>query len=44
MVSNGDCRLLQLLGTRDEVIDAVGAVEEGVFGVTVEMNEGHRVG
>ncbi len=44
MVGNGDGRLLELLGARDQVIDAVGAIEEGVLGVTMQVNEGHQVG
>jgi len=34
-------RLLQLERPGDQVIDAVGAIEEGVFRVAVEMDEGH---
>src|SRR5688572_29620914 len=33
--------LLELLRLGDQVIDSVGAVEEGVLRVTVEMDEGH---
>ena len=35
-------RLLELLRPADQVVDPVGAVEEGVFGVAVEVNEGHH--
>ena len=33
--------LLELLGAPDQVIDPVGAVEERVFRVAMQMNEGH---
>ena len=40
-----DCerRLLELERPTDEVVDPVRAVEEGVFGMTMEMNEGHTL-
>ena len=33
--------LFELLGAANQVVYAIGAVEEGVLGVTVEMDEGH---
>ena len=35
--------LFELQRSRDEIIDAVCAVEKGVFGVAVQVNEGHVV-
>ena len=43
MVSYGQCRLLEFEGAGDEILDAIGAIEQGILGVTVEMNEGHSV-
>jgi hypothetical protein len=39
----GDCegRHFELERPFDQVIDSICAVEEGIFGVTVEMDEGH---
>ena len=44
MVGDGEGGLLELLGAGDEVIDPVGAVEETVLGMRVEMNEAHILG
>jgi len=46
MVSYGQRRLLELERTCDQVLDAICAIEKGIFRVTVEMNEGHllRIG
>lgn len=43
MIRDGERRLLELESPGDEVIDPVGAVKEGVFGVAVQMDEGHPV-
>ena len=43
VVRERERRLLELLGARDQVADAVRAVEEGVLRVAVEMDEGHRL-
>lgn len=43
VIRNGEGRLLELQRLRDQVIDAVCAVEEGVFGVAVEVDEGHMI-
>ena len=43
MVRNGQRRLLELERTCDEILDAVGPVEEGIFGMAMQMNEGHTV-
>src|SRR5690606_19095495 len=42
VVGEGEGRLLELLGTRDEVADAVGAVEQRVLRVAVQVDERHR--
>jgi hypothetical protein len=34
-------RLLELERPGNQIIDAVGAIEEGILRVAVEMNEGH---
>ena len=41
MVRDGEGRLLKFQRSLDQVIDSIGAVEKRVFGVAVEMNEGH---
>ena len=41
MVGDRERGLLELERPRDQVVDPVGAVEEGVLGVAVEMDEGH---
>ena len=38
-----ECRLFELQRSRDEIIDAVCAVEKGVFGMAVEVDEGHMI-
>ena len=43
MVGDRQCGLLEFQGPGYEIIDPVGAVEERVFGVTMQMNEGHPV-
>ena len=41
MIGDRQRGLLELERPRDQVIDPVGAIEEGVFRVAVEMDEGH---
>jgi hypothetical protein len=41
VIGNGQSRLLELLGSPDQVVDPVRAVEERVLGMAVEMDEGH---
>ena len=41
VVREGQAGHLELLGPADQVADAVGAVEEGVLGVGVEVDEAH---
>ena len=41
MIGDRQRGLLELLGAADQVIYAVGAVEEGVLGVAVQVNEAH---
>ena len=41
VVGDGQGGLLEFKSPLDEVIDSIGAVEKGVFGVAVEMYEGH---
>jgi hypothetical protein len=41
VIGDGKGGLLELERPLDQVIDPICAVEEGVFGVTVKMNEGH---
>ena len=43
MIRNGQGRLLELERTSDEVVDAVCPVEKGIFGVAMQMYEGHTV-
>ena len=43
VIGDGECGLLELERTSDQVIDPICAVEEGVLGVAVKMNEGHTV-
>ena len=43
-VDDGVGRLLEFLGAGDQVIDAVGAVEQRVFAVGVEVDEAHWSG
>jgi hypothetical protein len=42
VVGNRECGLLELLGSPDQVIDPIRAIEEGIFGMAVEVYEGHR--
>src|SRR5688500_9817139 len=42
VVSDREGGLLQLLRTPNQVVYPVGSVQQGVFRVTVEMNEGHE--
>src|SRR5436853_437538 len=42
MVGNGQGGLFELLGSADQVVYAVRAIEEREFRVTVQMNEGHN--
>ena len=42
VIGNRQGGLLELLGPPDQVFDPVCAVEEGVFGMAVEVYEGHR--
>src|SRR6185437_9985139 len=41
VVGYGQRRLLEFERPGDQVLDAVRAIEQGIFRVTVEMNEGH---
>ena len=43
VIGYGEGRLLEFLRLRDEIIDAVCAVEKGVFGMAVEVDEGHMI-
>ena len=43
MVSDGQSGLLEFESPPDQLIDSIGAVEERIFRVTVEMNEGHNL-
>jgi hypothetical protein len=40
MIGDRERRHLELLGARDEAVDAIGAIEQRVFGMAVEMDEG----
>ena len=42
MIGDGQGGLLQLLRALDQVVDPIGAVEEGELGVAVQVDEGHR--
>ena len=41
MICNGKRRLFEFLGSPDQVIDAICAIQQGVFRMAMEMNEGH---
>jgi len=41
MVRDGERRLFEFLSTPDQVIDAICAIQKGVFRVTMQMDEGH---
>ena len=41
MVGNCQSRLFELEGARDEIVNAIGAVQERVFGMAMQMNERH---
>jgi hypothetical protein len=43
VIGDGEGGLFELERPIDEVIDSVRAVEKGVFGVAVEVNEGHMI-
>ena len=43
VVGNGEGGLFEFERPFDQVIDSIGAVEEGVFGVAMKVNEGHVV-
>lgn len=43
MIGDGERGLLELEGAPDQIIDAVSAIQQGIFGVTMEMNEGHLI-
>jgi hypothetical protein len=42
VIGNRQRGLLELLGPPDQVFDPVRAIEEGVFGMAMEVYEGHR--
>ena len=42
MVCYGKRGLLELLGAGNQVVYSIGAVKERVFGMAMEMNEGHH--
>jgi hypothetical protein len=41
MISDGQRRHVEVNGALDELLDACSAIEHGVFGVRVEVDEGH---
>jgi hypothetical protein len=41
MVGDRESGLLEFERSLDQVIDPICAVQEGIFGMTVKMNEGH---
>jgi hypothetical protein len=41
VIRDRERRLFQLQSPCDQVFDAVGAIEEGILRVAVEMDEGH---
>ena len=43
VIRDGEGGLLELQRPRDQVVNAICAVEKGVFRVAVEMNEGHSI-
>ena len=43
VISDGEGRLLEFQRLRYEIIDPVCAVEKGVFGMAVEVDEGHMI-
>lgn len=43
MVSNGECRLLEFERSGNQALNAVGAVEQGVLSMAMQMNEGHML-
>ena len=43
VIRYGESGLLELQRSVDEIIDAVGAVEKRVFGVAMEVDEGHMI-
>ncbi|MEO7520328.1 MAG: aminopeptidase, partial [Gemmatimonas sp.] len=42
VIGDRECGLLVELGARDQIIDAVRAVEERIFGVAMQMHERHE--
>jgi hypothetical protein len=44
VVGNREGRLFQLLCPADQIIDPVGSIQERVFGMAVEVDEGHLRG
>jgi len=43
VIRNGERWLFELKRASDEILDAIGAIEQGVFRVAVQMDEGHPV-
>ena len=43
VIGYGEGWLLEFLRLRDEIIDAICAIEKGVFGMAVEVDEGHMI-
>jgi hypothetical protein len=39
VIGDGERRLFELLRATDQVADSIGAIEQRVFGMTVEMDE-----
>ena len=43
MIGYGEGRLLEFQRLRNQIIDSVCTVEKGVFGMAVEVDEGHMI-
>ena len=43
VIGYGEGRLLEFKRLRDQIIDPVCTVEKGVFGMAVEVDEGHMI-
>lgn len=43
MIRYGQRGLLKFKRSGNQILDAIGAVEQGIFRVAVQMNEGHPV-
>lgn len=43
VVGDRKCGLLELECSPDEMIYSIGAIEQGILGMAVQMNEGHTV-